>query len=129
MLIRVRYTTGSYDYVNSTFLDDLIQTNAITQFFRSSGWAIIGVDPVRVKDISSTYTLPERRGTVRAVSVGLEPTKSVLKKALYAFLICLIFIASALFGTVLSAMFCPSVELEDPYSQAEIDGYRACQTR
>lgn len=124
MLIRVRYTTGMYDYVSRTLLDDLIRHDKITQFFRSDGWAIIGIDPVRTRNMASVYTGPERRGERRAVSLGLDLAKPILKKALYALLVCLILIASTLFGTALSAMFCPPVaDLEDPYSEAEINAY------
>lgn len=124
MLIRVRYTTGMYDYVSCTLLDDLIRHDKIIQFFRSSGWATIGIDPVRTHNMASAYTGPERRGERRAVSLGLGLAKPILKKALYTLLICLVLIASTLFGTALSAMFCSPVEdLEDPYSEAEINAY------
>lgn len=122
MLIRVRYTTGAYDYVSRNLLDDLIQSDRITQFFRSGSWAIIGIDPLRTDNMASAYAGPERRGERRAVSLGLGLAKPIFKKALCALLLCLILVVSTLFGTALSAMFCPPVEdLEDPYSYAEIN--------
>jgi len=122
MLIRVRYTTGTYDYVSQAFLDDLIRGNRISQFLRSSGWATIGVDPVRKYSITGPYAGPERRGKHRILSIGLGLARSVLKKGLYTALIGLVLIASTLFGTVLSAMFCPPVsDIEDPYSAEEIN--------
>lgn len=129
MLIRVRYSAGTYDYVSTDFLDDLIRNNAITQFFRSGSWATVGIDPVRTNDMASVYTGPERRGELRGAPFGIGLAKPILKKAVYALLICLALFASILFGTVLSAIFCPSVELEDPYSQAEIDAHGATATR
>lgn len=116
MLIRVRYSTGTYDYVSQAFLSDLIQSNKISQFLRSSGWATIGMDPIRECTMTA-YAGPERRGKQKILSLGLGLAKPILKKGLYAVLIGLVLIASTLFGTALSAMFCPPVsDIEDPYS-------------
>jgi hypothetical protein len=124
VIIRVRYTTGTYDYVSHAFLDDLIQGNKITKFLRSNGWATIGIDPIRTENMARAYAGPERRGEQRTVSFGLGLAKPILKKGLYGLLLCFALIASTLFGTALSAMFCPPVtDLEDPYSDAEIAAY------
>jgi hypothetical protein len=121
MLIRVRYTTGTYDYVSPAFLNDLIQGNKISQFLRSSGWATIGIDPIREWTRTGDYAGPERRGKERILSLGLGLTKGILKKGFYALLIGLVLIASTLLGTALSAMFCPPVsDIEDPYSAESI---------
>lgn len=124
MLIRVRYTTGTYDYVSPTFLDDLIQESKITQFFRSNSWATIGIDPIRAHDMASAYTGRERRGERRTISLGLGLAKPILKKSLFAMLVCLVLIASTLFGTALSAMFCsPVSDIEDSYLDEEMNSY------
>jgi hypothetical protein len=124
MLIRVRYTTGTYDYVTQSLLDDLIRSDRITQFLRSNGWARIGTDPIRTdNNIASAYAGSERRGEQRVVSLGLGLAKNFLRKGLLAVLICFTLVASMLLGTTLSAMFCPPAEIEDPYSAEEINAY------
>jgi hypothetical protein len=123
MLIRVRYATGTCDYVSHTSLDDLIRGNKITQFFRSNGWATIGLDPVRTNGTVKAYTGPERRGgSSRIFNLGL--VRALLQKSFCAVLICLAFALSTFFGTALSAIFFQPVdELADPHSQSEIDTY------
>jgi hypothetical protein len=122
MLVRVRYASGAYDYVNSNFLDDLIQNNAICQFFRSGSWATIGIDPIRGASKTAIFAGPERRGMQGALALGLG--RPYVKKLLCTLLVLLTFTFSMLFGTVLSAMFLQPVDdLEDTYSQAEMNGY------
>lgn len=58
MLIPVIYTDDSYDMVEDFMLNELIITNKIKAFKRSSGWVRIGEDRVRKID----YSGPERRG-------------------------------------------------------------------
>lgn len=126
MLIQVRYTTGTYDYVSQAFLDDLIQGNKISQFLRSNGWATIGMDPLRECRINGDYAGPERRGKQKILSLGLGIAKPVLKKGLYATLIGLVLIASTLFGTALSAIFCsPVSDIEEPHEVMDVFGHNA----
>jgi hypothetical protein len=47
MLIHVKYSDNKFDYVKEIILDILIDSNKITEFKRSSGWVIIGSDPIR----------------------------------------------------------------------------------
>ncbi len=47
MLIRIVYQDFTYDYVNPLRLDRLIEMNEVAMFRRSSGWAIVGIDPLR----------------------------------------------------------------------------------
>jgi hypothetical protein len=130
MLIRVRYTTGTYDYVSRGFLSDLIQGSKISQFLRSSGWATIGIDPIRECTMTGAYAGPERRGKQKILSLGLALAKPILKKGLYAALIGLVLIASTLFGTALSAIFCPPVsDIEDPYSAEVINVFGKAAAR
>lgn len=60
MLIQVGYDDDRYDYVKDFMLDDLIDKGAIAKFKRSSGWVIIGVDPVR-RSRRPDYSGAERR--------------------------------------------------------------------
>lgn len=60
MLIQVKYDDEKYDYVKNFMLDKLIETGAISQFRRRSGWVRIGVDPIR-KPKSGTFSGSERR--------------------------------------------------------------------
>lgn len=61
MMLRVMYNDNRYDMVKSTRLDDLIVSNAVAKFERSSGWVTIGVDPIRAPRKNIQYTGPERR--------------------------------------------------------------------
>lgn len=47
MIIPVKYSDGTVDRVQSMLLDTLILSGVITKFKRSSGWVIIGEDPIR----------------------------------------------------------------------------------
>ncbi len=45
--IKVIFTDDSIGYVKESQLDGLIASGKIKSFLRSSGWVLIGVDPVR----------------------------------------------------------------------------------
>ena len=47
MLIKVMYENGTIGEIESYHLDDLIHSNKIKKFQRSSGWVTLGVDPIR----------------------------------------------------------------------------------
>jgi hypothetical protein len=47
-LIQVEYTDRRYDYVSDTMLDMLLESNKVVKFKRSSGWATVGVDSIRM---------------------------------------------------------------------------------
>ncbi len=68
MMVRVMYNDNRYDMVKSTRLDDLIGSNAVSKFERSSGWVTIGVDPIRAPRKNTQYTGPERRSSGAAQS-------------------------------------------------------------
>ncbi|MGD0884677.1 MAG: GSU3473 family protein [Thermodesulfovibrionales bacterium] len=59
MLIRVMYSTGKYDMVKDSLLDELIASGGVQRFLRSDGWATKGREPVRGR--GGAYTGPERR--------------------------------------------------------------------
>jgi len=60
MLIQVKYHNGHKDAVTPKWLDRMIAARKIKAFRRSSGWVILGVDPVRTKK-SDNYQGTERR--------------------------------------------------------------------
>lgn len=47
MLIHVQYNTHRFDFVKPSLLDDLIDAKKISKFKRSTGWATVGLDPIR----------------------------------------------------------------------------------
>ena len=60
MLIRVRYKDGRIDLVPSEKLDEMIVMSEIEGFERSSGWVVLGRDPLR-STLRGRYFGPERR--------------------------------------------------------------------
>lgn len=62
MLIRVMYLDSKYDMVKPIILDKQIESGNIFKFQRSSGWATLGVDPIRAsRRTEHKYSGPERR--------------------------------------------------------------------
>jgi hypothetical protein len=59
MMIRVVYKNDKYDMIRDILLDYLIGQGKIKKFFRSAGWAVIGVDKVR--GMGGPYNGPDRR--------------------------------------------------------------------
>jgi len=47
MMIRVMYNDGRFDMVKPDRLDDLIEKEVVTSFKRSTGWVVVGRDPIR----------------------------------------------------------------------------------
>lgn len=60
MMIRVMYSDGRFDVVKQTTLDQLLERNRVASFKRSSGWAVVGRDPLRGTGVHS-YSGPDRR--------------------------------------------------------------------
>ena len=60
MMIRVMYSDGRFDLVKHTTLDQLLGQNCLASFKRSSGWAVVGRDPIRGSG-DGAYRGPERR--------------------------------------------------------------------
>jgi len=54
------YTDGRFDLVKHTTLGQLLEQNCLASFKRSSGWAVVGRDPIRSSS-DSAYRGPERR--------------------------------------------------------------------
>lgn len=65
MMIRVMYSDGRFDMVKSDMLDQLLVKSGITSFKRSSGWAVVGRDPLRSRSLQD-YRDVERRGSLTA---------------------------------------------------------------
>lgn len=61
MLVQVKWTNNTYDYVKDFMLDSLIEAGVVARFLRSSGWVTVGVDPVRSKSSTGSYGGAERR--------------------------------------------------------------------
>ena len=60
MMIRVMYSDGRFDMVKPNMLEKLIKEEAVTSFKRSSGWAVVGRDPIRNSG-QANYGGAERR--------------------------------------------------------------------
>ena len=60
MMIRVMYSDGRFDIVKPNLLEELIEQDVITSFKRSTGWAVVGRDPIRSSD-RAEYSGAERR--------------------------------------------------------------------
>lgn len=60
MMIRVMYSDGRFDLVKQPMLDQLLEKNRVASFRRSSGWAVVGRDPVRGVG-GMSYQGPDRR--------------------------------------------------------------------
>lgn len=60
-MIPVMYKDGSKHLVSSRFLDRLLYSNQILAFRRSSGWVVVGRDPLRENGEGDGYKGPERR--------------------------------------------------------------------
>lgn len=74
MIVWVNYVDGRYDYVKDFMLEPLIRCGALKQFKRSSGWARIGIDPIRKS--RSCYTGTERRAGAPAYDFCAMPGHS-----------------------------------------------------
>ncbi len=61
MTIQVELIDGACIRVVPRGLDLLLQRNLVRRFLRNSGWAVIGVDPVRANASGSGYSGQERR--------------------------------------------------------------------
>ena len=62
MMIHVQYTGGEYDYVSPETLDEKLMAGVIKKFSRSTGWAVVGKDPIRETSRHRKYYIgPERR--------------------------------------------------------------------
>lgn len=60
MMIRVMYSDGRFDMVKPAMLDNLINRQAVTSFKRTTGWAVVGRDPIRSSS-RGNYRGMERR--------------------------------------------------------------------
>jgi hypothetical protein len=61
MTIQVELTDGTYCRVVPKGLNLLLNRGLVKRFKRASGWAVIGIDPVRVSNKHSEYPGQERR--------------------------------------------------------------------
>ena len=63
MGIMVHYGNGTFGFVENQALDDLIDSQTIIAFRRKSGWAQIGLDPIRRNRIPLPFEGRDRRGS------------------------------------------------------------------
>ena len=77
MLVPVNWSNNHYDYINDSVLDNFIEAGVIIKFLRSSGWATIGVDPIRVRAPGTNYDGIERRSVLQAPANGPLPQATV----------------------------------------------------
>ena len=61
MAILVRYKDETMGYIPSYELNNLLDSNRILAFRRSSGWVQLGKDPLRGQGCNGAYRGPERR--------------------------------------------------------------------
>ncbi len=61
MAILVQYVNNTYDFVPNSELDDLIASESIIAFKRSSGWVDIHKDPIRRNGSAKRFLGKERR--------------------------------------------------------------------
>ena len=62
MLIRVMYSDGKFDMIKPNMLDNLLDKQSVTSFKRTSGWAVVGRDPIRSSSRSSYHGSERRLG-------------------------------------------------------------------
>ena len=60
-MIRAELTDGSFIRVAPKGLDLLLRNGRIKRFLRDSGWAVVGIDPIRGSARGAGYGGPERR--------------------------------------------------------------------
>jgi hypothetical protein len=61
MTIQVELIDGTSCRVVPKGLDLLLRRELVKRFLRSSGWAVVGKDPIRYPDHGVAYGGPERR--------------------------------------------------------------------
>ena len=61
MTIQVELMDGTFCRVVPKGLDLLLRRELVKRFRRSSGWAVVGKDPIRYPDRQDSYSGPERR--------------------------------------------------------------------
>jgi len=61
MLIKAVLSDGCYITVSQEVLDRLLEHNRVKCFERRSGWAVVGVQPIRLGHNHNNYTGRERR--------------------------------------------------------------------
>lgn len=64
MTIKVELTDGTHCRVVPRGLDLLLSQNLVRRFLRSSGWAVVGRDPIRRKTRATNYFGQERRAVL-----------------------------------------------------------------
>ncbi|MHB8709004.1 MAG: GSU3473 family protein [Desulfuromonadales bacterium] len=63
-MIRAELVDGGFIRVAPRGLDLLLKHGRVKRFLRETGWATVGVDPVRECFRTASYQGPERRSTL-----------------------------------------------------------------
>jgi hypothetical protein len=61
MTIQVELVDGTFCRVVPKGLDFLLNREMVKRFRRTSGWAVVGKDPIRYPDKKQIYSGPDRR--------------------------------------------------------------------
>ena len=62
--IEVIISDGTHHHLSPQVLDVLLENNRVIQFRRANGWAVVGLDPIRVtsrREASHLFNGPDRR--------------------------------------------------------------------
>jgi hypothetical protein len=73
MLVQVNWTNDRYNYVQDYMLDELIDSGRVARFLRSSGWVVVGVDPIRSGGSGRKYTGADRRSSQQVAEMADDP--------------------------------------------------------
>lgn len=60
-MIRAELIDGDFIRVAPKGLDLLLKHGRVKRFLRDTGWAVVGIDPIRVSARGAGYHGPERR--------------------------------------------------------------------
>lgn len=60
-MIRAELIDGGYIRVAPKGLDLLLKHGRVKRFLRNTGWAVVGIDPIRECARTANYPGPERR--------------------------------------------------------------------
>ncbi|MCM2263870.1 MAG: hypothetical protein NDI73_01625 [Desulfuromonadales bacterium] len=63
-MIRAELIDGGYIRVAPKGLDLLLKHGRVRRFLRDTGWAVVGIDPIRECARAASYRGPERRRAV-----------------------------------------------------------------
>ena len=72
-MIRVVYRTGEEDLVAPKFLDILLYLGQVQMFERTTGWVVVGVDPLRERTQDRHQGIDRRTHKMTPLPAPLSP--------------------------------------------------------